>query len=236
MTYAVVFLGGLAGSLHCVGMCGGFPLALAAGGAGGNLRRQLLYNAGRLNTLVFLGALSGAAGAALVRRTPVAAVERALAVAAGLFMIAVGLEMLGMLGRISRVGAAFARATVGRLLGGVIGRGSVLAPLALGVFNAFLPCQLVYAFAAHAAATASVGEGSLTMLAFGLGTVPAMLGLGLARALARPAVRARVGLASGVLVVVFGLVTLLRGVVPDGGHVHHQAVVERHHHDAILHP
>jgi sulfite exporter TauE/SafE len=62
----------------------------------------------------------------------------------------------------------------------------------------------------------------LTMFCFGLGTIPAMLSLGLARTLARPSVRARLSLASGVLIIVFGLLTLLRGfdVLPHGGHAH----------------
>ena len=222
MTYVVCFIGGLAGSLHCVGMCGAFPLALAAGVRSRMLLRQTLYNAGRLNTLMFIGAVSGAAGAALVSVGPVRTLERVLAVVAGSFMIVVGLEVLGVLAQITTRGAALAQATVGRLLSGVMRSRSWAAPLALGVFNAFLPCQLIYAFAARAASTASVSEGMLTMLCFGLGTIPAMLSLGLARALARPPVRAKLSIASGVLIIAFGLITLLRGfdLLPHGGHVH----------------
>ncbi len=231
MVYLLIFAGGVAGSLHCVGMCGGFPVALAAGASGERTLRQVLYNFGRLNALVFIGVLSGAGGAVLVAHGPVRLVERILAVVAGLFMIVVGAEMLGLLSRVSQLGAALARATVGRLLAGVIGSRSLAAPLALGVFNAFLPCHLVYAFAARAASTASMLDGGLTMLAFGLGTVPAMLALGLARALARPAVRARLSLASGVLVIGFGVITLWRGIDPGGAlghHIHHPAhAVER---------
>jgi uncharacterized protein len=226
-TYLAVFLGGLAGSLHCVGMCGGFPLALAAAG-GRNLRRQLLYNLGRVNTLIFIGALSGGMGQALLAAAPFAAVERGLAVVAGLVMIVIGLEVLGVLPQLTGRGAALASATLGRLLGGVIRSESPAAPLALGVFNAFLPCQLIYAFAAVAASTQSAVAGMLVMLAFGLGTVPAMLTLGVSRVLTRPAVRARLSMLAGVLVIGFGVVTLLRGfdLIPHGahygsGHRHH---------------
>ena len=181
MPLAVAFLGGLAGSLHCVGMCGGFPLALARAGAPRPWLRQWLYNAGRLNTLVFIGALSGGLGAAFVASGPVAGFERLLAIVAGSLMILVGLEGLGLLGRVSARFASLVQATVGRWLSGVIAAPSPAAPLALGVLNAFLPCHLIYAFAASAAATASVGRGMLVMLAFGLGTFPAMLSLGLSR-------------------------------------------------------
>jgi sulfite exporter TauE/SafE len=217
MSYLVVFLGGLAASLHCVGMCGAFPLALAAGG-GGNLRRQLLYHLGRLNTLVFIGAVSGGLGQALVGLAPFALVERTLAVVAGLVMMTIGAEVLGMLPQITGRGALFAQRTIGRLLAGVMHSPSPAAPIALGVFNAFLPCQLIYAFAAAAAATQSVVAGMLTMLAFGLGTVPAMLALGITRVLAEARMRARLSLVAGALVVVFGAFTVLRGLdlVPHG--------------------
>jgi sulfite exporter TauE/SafE len=226
-SYALAFLGGLAGSLHCIGMCGAFPLALAAG-RGGHVRRQALYHLGRVNTLVFIGAVSGGFGLALVAAAPVALVERGLAVAAGFVMLVIGAEVLGWLPQLTGRGALLARATVGRLLGGVMRSSSPAAPLALGVFNAFLPCQLIYAFAAVAASTGSAGAGMLVMLAFGLGTVPAMLALGLSRLFASPALRLRLSTAAGVLVLAFGVLTMMRGLdlVPHGdhhgtGHAHH---------------
>lgn len=236
MTWLVPFLGGLAGSLHCVGMCGGFPLALAGGGQVGNGRRQVLYNLGRLNTLVFIGAVSGGLGQALVAAAPFVAVERTLAVFAGVVMVVIGAEVLGVLPQVSARAAAFTRATVGRLLGGVIRSRSAAAPLALGVFNAFLPCQMIYAFAASAASTRSATDGMLVMLAFGLGTVPAMLALGVTRALAAPRVRARLSLLAGVFVVIFGVVTILRGLdlLPHGAH-HEHGAAESGAHDYGVH-
>jgi uncharacterized protein len=212
--YLIAFLGGFAGSFHCVGMCGGFPLALARAERQGNASRQVLYNLGRVNALGFIGALCGGVGAVLVASGPGAVLERALAVVAGVLMMAIGLESFGLLTAISARGAALARATIGRVLGGVMASRSLAAPLALGVFNAFLPCQLIYAFAARAAATASAASGALTMLAFGAGTVPAMLALGLGGGMLSPAVRSLVSRAGGVLVIAFGAWTALRGIVP----------------------
>lgn len=214
----VPFLGGLAGSLHCVGMCGGFPLALRAGGPG--LRRQLLYNAGRLNTLAFIGAVAGGAGAAVVATGPLHVMERTLAIVGGAVIAVAGLEMLGVLRWRPTALAAITQGPVGRLLGGAMRSSSPVAPLALGVFNAFLPCQLIYAFVAQAVATGSAVGGMGVMLAFGLGTVPAMLALGTARLLARPSIRAPLVRMAGVLVVAFGLFTLLRGL----------SVLHAHHH------
>jgi len=218
--YLFAFLGGLAGSLHCVGMCGVFPLALARARRQDNLARQVLYNAGRLNTLAFVGALSGGLGAALVTTASVQLAERVLAVVAGVVIVLVGLEMLGVVAGLSARFVLLPQRALASSLGSVLASGSRGAPLALGVVNAFLPCHLVYAFAARAAATASALEGALVMLAFGLGTLPAMLTLGLTRLLARPALRSRLSLAAGVLVVAFGVLTVLRGVLPPDAQVH----------------
>jgi uncharacterized protein len=151
---------------------------------------------------------------------PAQKLERLLAVVAGSFMLLVGLEVLGVVRQVTARGAVLAQATIGRWLAPTMRSRSLAAPLALGVFNAFLPCQLIYAFAARAASTASVVDGMLTMLCFGLGTVPAMLALGATGVLARPAIRARLSTASGVVVIGFGVLTLLRGLDLFPHHFH----------------
>ena len=112
------------------------------------------------------------------------------------------------------------------------------------MLNGFLPCPLVYAFAAQAAASGGPASGFLTMAAFGLGTFPAMLmmgGIGIWWRLGfrRPGVQAvPVSLHSargavlrsgwrvqgmrvaGGFIVVLGLITLARGVLPMTAHVH----------------
>jgi sulfite exporter TauE/SafE len=209
--YLLVFGSGLAASFHCIGMCGGFPLALNGGRPRANLARQLLYNLGRLNTLAVIGALSGAAGAAIVASGPMQLLAQTLAVVAAGFMFLVGLEILGLpLGMTAR-GALLVSWVLRRLLGDVVGSRSAAAPLALGIFNAFLPCQLIYAFAARAASTASPVEGACTMIAFGLGTVPALLAVGTVGAVFRPTVRARLSRLSGILVLLFAVLTVVRG-------------------------
>ncbi len=174
--YALAFAGGLIGSVHCLGMCGAFPLAIAARKDRSPVRRQLLYHAGRLQALALIGALAGTLGAALVWAGPA---RRALALGAGALMVAIGFERLGWLPlRVPGLGPALERG-IGRSLRAVVDWDSRAAPLALGVANAFLPCHLVYAFAAQAAATGSLAAGALTMIAFGAGTVPALLALGI---------------------------------------------------------
>lgn len=222
-TGLLILLGGLAGSLHCVGMCGGIPLALAANARRRPFLTQILYNLGRLNSLVAIGAVSGVLGAVFVEAAPMRFAERFLAILAGGVMAVVGLEMLGLIGQVSARGARLVQASVGRLLRTLLQAGTPAAPLVVGVFNAFLPCQLIYAFAARAASTGSPVGGMLTMFWFGLGTVPVMLLLGAAPGCLSPALRARISRLSGVLVLAFAAVTLLRGIAPDAhllGHAH----------------
>lgn len=226
LTGSLLFAAGLTSSIHCLGMCGGFPLLLARGVARRSWTRQLLYNAARVNTLVAIGALSGAVGFSVLRSGPLWLVERVLPLVAGIFMLVVGLEMLGLFGGVTQRAGHFVQGLVRRPLQASLRSGSAAAPLALGVFNAFLPCQLVYAFAARAASTASVGAGMWTMLWFGIGTVPAMLFIGLAGRWMPVLVRTRLVTVSGILVVLFAGLTMARAF---GFGLHEHAALHGHH-------
>ena len=91
---------------------------------------------------------------------------------------------------------------------------SPAAPVAFGVFNGFLPCPLVYAFAAQAASTAGALSGLLVMLSFGLGTFPAMLMMGGVGRVLAPAWRQRGVWLAGSFILLLGLITLGRGILP----------------------
>ncbi len=213
------FVGGLFGSTHCLGMCGGFPIALAAG-VTPNRTRQVLYNLGRLNTLLFVGALAGAFGAVLVAQGPALWMERLLAVAGGTLMLVFGAEQLGLFAIVTPRLAAFLHRHLGGILRALITWRSPLAPLIFGAINELLPCHLIYAFAAQAAVTGSAIDGLLVMGAFGLGTAPAMLGIGLLPSAVSPRLRQRVFRLSGYLVLLLGVITIARAF---GGttHTHH---------------
>jgi uncharacterized protein len=219
--YLVIFAAGFAGSFHCVGMCGGFACALGHDPRGqtATLGRHLLYNAGRLTTYCFLGAVGGALGEVLVLNGLLGAGQRFLAIAAGLLMIAMALQFFGIF-QGSRAAVGFGGNTLAASLRSLLKSQSPAAPVAFGVFNGFLPCPLVYAFAAQAASTAGALPGFLVMLAFGLGTFPAMLMMGgVGRALA-PTWRRRGVWLAGSFILLLGLITLGRGVLPFAAHVH----------------
>lgn len=223
---ALVFLAGMAGSFHCVGMCGGFACALgrAPGGSrAATALRHFLYNSGRVVSYASLGAFAGWLGASLVAAGggAAAAGQRLLAVLAGMLMLLMALQLLGLLQHLLAPAAGAVAQAVARHLRGVLHAPGVAAPLAFGVFNGFLPCPLVYAFVAQAAAVGDPLRGALLMLVFGLGTFPAMLltgGMGtwLGFGWRRRGVRL-----AGTFILLLGAVTLARGVLPldfHGGH------------------
>lgn len=212
--FLAVFAGGLLGSSHCVGMCGGFVLLL-----GGTQRpswaavlRQLVYASGRLFTYTYLGAMAGYAGMRLTALpTTLVNLQRVFSITGGVVMIIIGLLTIGVLRIPNR---AFPRVevlvvpTFRHFLRGTGGHAVFLA----GVANGFLPCGLVYAFLAMSLAAANPVHGAMLMLAFGAGTVPAMTLLGCGGGFVAQKTRARVRQIASVVVVLSGAVTVYRAI------------------------
>ncbi len=212
--FLAVFAGGLLGSSHCVGMCGGFVMLV-----GGSQRpsraavlRQLVYASGRLFRYTFLGAMAGYAGMRLTALpTTLLNVQRTFSITAGVVMIAIGLLTIGVLRipirALPRI-EALVVPVFRHFLGGAGGRTVLLA----GMANGFLPCGLVYAFLAMSLAAAEPVHGALLMLAFGAGTVPAMTLLGCGSSFVAQHTRARVQRIAAVVVVLSGAVTVYRAI------------------------
>jgi sulfite exporter TauE/SafE len=188
--FSLVFALGLAASLHCVQMCGpiviSYSVSLARHGASrGGIRRQVLlahlgYNAGRVLTYTALGALAGAAGSGIGMLGKLAGLASGARMVSGAAMIVTGLLILGVLPRkvlvqVERRGAiALFSRSVGRLL--ISSR--ALGKFGLGLILGFLPCGLIYGALLKAMETARPLAGALTMVAFGMGTAVALLGMG----------------------------------------------------------
>ncbi|MBI5485617.1 MAG: sulfite exporter TauE/SafE family protein [Deltaproteobacteria bacterium] len=175
----LAFSAGLAGSGHCLGMCGGIVTALAISNSEAGAARRFLYNLfyhiGRVTTYATLGLLVGLASqAGLV--TSLKPYLRWLFLAANLFVVAIGLCTafgLRSLGISALDGSGWG--FIQRLLARVSGSGSVLAALPAGLLMGLIPCGLVYGVLISAATSGSFLKGGGMMLAFGLGTFPALL-------------------------------------------------------------
>ena len=210
----LTMLGGVLGSSHCVGMCGGFAaiVGLRTGSLAGNLRAQLIYSAGRLMSYATLGAIAGFAGQRLTDSLPkMINVPAVLCLAAGLFLVREGLLATGLFAR--RVtGTSTAGCLLGPLFSTILKTPGARNTFSAGIITGLLPCGLVYAFVSLAASTGDLLLGASTMLAFGLGTVPLMVVTGCGAALLSWAARQRLWQVAAWSVVMTGLLTIGRGV------------------------
>jgi hypothetical protein len=212
-----LFLAGLLGGAHCVGMCGGLVGAFSGGlpgeggvpgGRGQALAQHLAFNGGRIASYVIAGTLAGAvgmAGAAAVTQLPLRLVLLAVA---NLLLFGMALYLMGLpqlLLPLERAGGLLWRRLQPLSRRWLPIRHNRQA-LALGLLWGWLPCGLVYSALAMALATGSARGGALAMLAFGLGTLPNLLLAGMAAARLRALVgRRAVRVAAGLLVMGFAL-------------------------------
>lgn len=189
-TLPIAFLLGLASTLHCWGMCGGilaaFTLGMPASRAGAPPRAMLVsgFNLGRVASYTLGGALAGGLGGALVALPWRAPLFLALQIVAGIILVLAGLRVGGWLHGTGRLEALGARAwsRIQPLCRRLLPVDRLSRALALGLLWGWLPCGLVYSALAWSAASASGVDGALTMAAFGAGTLPGMLGAGMAGA------------------------------------------------------
>ena len=209
------FLVGLLGGGHCVGMCGGIvgAVTLTLPGQRPKVAYLFAYNGGRIASYTFAGVLAGLIGASGFFLNQVLPVERLLYALASLMLVVLGLYLAGVWQGVlvlERLGGILWK-RVQPLSKKLLPLRSVPQAFALGLVWGWLPCGLVYSVLVAALATGSATQGGLLMLAFGLGTLPTLLAMGMA------AVRLKgilqnlwVRRVSGLLVLGFGVVGLLR--------------------------
>ena len=207
--FLAVFLIGLLGGVHCLGMCGGIVGALSLQTAqGAKWPLHLAYNLGRIGTYTALGAAVGFIGSVGLLYDGMLPVQMTLYVLANLMLIALGLYLTGftrLLAPIERVGHVLWRRIQPATRRFLPAR-SVKQALPLGMLWGFIPCGLTYSILATALVTGSGARGAGLMLAFGLGTLPNLLLAGMLFKRFRDFTRNRkVRIVSGVLVLGFGL-------------------------------
>lgn len=225
MDYLLLFLAGLTSAPHCVGMCGGFVASCSlrwrearrgASSRFGLLRAHAAYHLGRLTTYGLLGALMGEAGSFVRAAGRLAGWQDLAAALAGALMIAWALARLR--GRTlfeapSLSPLRWPRAR--RLVRSLLAQPTLPSAVLLGSLLGFLPCGLLASMEIRAAGTGRPLAGLLTMLAFGLGTVPGLGAFGATSALAA-ARRERLDRLGALLVGLAGLLSLLRGLADSG--------------------
>jgi uncharacterized protein len=163
-----IFIVGLTGSLHCVGMCG--PIALLINGTNKRqyLFNRLAYHAGRTTTYMLLGLIMGLMG----KIFQFGGLQSFLSLAGGAMIIAL-LVVPAFKRTIPFFSSAFIQLKT--LLGKHLLSKSIYSKFLTGLLNGFLPCGLVYSALILALVQPSLQRSVLAMALFGLSTVPALI-------------------------------------------------------------
>lgn len=220
--------------MHCWAMCGGIIVALSAGippsPARTPWRHALLitgFSAGRILSYAVAGILAGAAGSLALAQASRLSAYLALQLAAALILILVGLHLAGWFPRLAALDMLGAKLwrwlqPLGRPFLPV---DNLPKALVVGALWGWLPCGLVYSALLWTTAQADPLFGGVAMLAFGLGTLPGMIGAGLvAQRAAAPRRRLVLRRAAAVLLIAiaaFSATAALRHASLDAEHVHH---------------
>jgi uncharacterized protein len=201
---------GLAGSLHCVGMCS--PLVLAATARKPFLLSKIIYNSGRILIYGIMGTFAALAGSTIVLDSQ----QKYFSVALGILMMLVGIGVL------TKMQIPF----WGKIINGFIIRlksffgiwlhsKHKIAVFILGMLNGLLPCGLTYVAVAYCFVMPSAMDGFWFMLFFGIGTWPVMIGLTWAIGLSTITKRFRYQNATAVIFFLVGTLLIGRGFLPD---------------------
>ena len=188
MSLWLIFLTGLLGGVHCIGMCGGIMLTQHS---------ALAYNGGRMVGYTVMGGIFGAAGSALVFS---AGLKSAVFIIAGGLVILIGLQMWGVpLLRKLRPGLP---SPFGR-------RGK---PFVVGLLTGVMPCGMLTSMWFVAASASSIPKGAAIMLVFGLGTCICMLLFGLLGDALTRKYNKYILKASTMLIITMGLMLMVKGI------------------------
>lgn len=179
--YLSLLAAGLAGSLHCVGMCGpillGFSQVFEQGGTSSLRRDFACYHAGRIWMYATLGFAAGLLGTGLRHGSAVLGWQRWAAVAISALVVLAGVGLLGLIPGLKveqAVSCGVKRFGKHPWFASLLhGRGA-MPRLLLGATMGLLPCGLVYAMLVVVAALPSPWHAALGMIVFGLGTLPSL--------------------------------------------------------------
>ncbi|MDR2727934.1 MAG: sulfite exporter TauE/SafE family protein, partial [Chitinispirillales bacterium] len=219
MGYGLIFIIGIMTSVHCIAMCGGINLSqsIPQNKDDGNkgffsmIRPALFYNLGRVISYTVIGFIVGAIGSAITFSNTAQGVLKLIA---GVFMIIMGINMLGILPWLRKFNLTMPKIFASKIdVAKYHGKG----PIAVGLLNGFMPCGPLQAMQIYALSTGNPVTGALSMMLFSVGTVPLMFGLGAFSSVAGKRFSRKIMTVGAALVVVLGLSMLSQGWNLSGG-------------------
>jgi len=206
MDFGFVFVVGLLTSVHCVAMCGGINLSQSLNQEDPP-KTAVLYNGGRLISYTLTGVIVGALGQVVTLDGTFKGVFQILA---GVFMIIMGLNLLNLFDGLKFLSLRLPRFLTNRTAG------QNRTPLYVGLLNGLMPCGPLQAMQLYALSTASPFAGGLSMLLFGLGTLPLMFSLSALSGFLTKKFAQKVMTVGAVIVTVLGLTMFSQGLSLSG--------------------
>ncbi|MCI0448888.1 MAG: sulfite exporter TauE/SafE family protein [Chlorobi bacterium] len=202
------FLIGFLGSFHCIAMCGPIAIALPKTNKPVIISRSL-YNTGRVITYSMLGLFFGLLGS----RLQMFGLQQLISISLGILIIlAVITPPIYRIKLINKLGAYRLIGILKSYLGRMFNNHSNFSMLAIGILNGLLPCGLVYIGITGAIAIGDALNSMLFMAAFGLGTMPIMLGTSIAANLVNLNIRRRLSKLIPSFSILLALIFILRGL------------------------
>ncbi|MBE9186822.1 sulfite exporter TauE/SafE family protein [Microcoleus sp. LEGE 07076] len=204
---------------HCAGMCGPLTVAFSLSNAGKDklvsFRFHLLLNLGRIVAYALVGAAIGGLGSVLIAGGQMAGTgsgwRRAIALITGTMLIWFGLVQIkpDLLPRLPLL-HPISHDRISNAMTKISTQKSWWMPSALGLMWGLIPCGFLYAAQIKAAETGNPILGAATMFAFGIGTLPTMLGVGFFAGKFSADKRSQLFRAGGWVTIAIGMITLLR--------------------------
>jgi uncharacterized protein len=213
MGYGMMFVIGLITSVHCVAMCGGINLSQCIpkdrdgkeDGRLSALRPAFLYNLGRVISYTIIGFIVGAIGNVITFSNTAQGI---LKLVAGVFMVIMGINMLGIFPWLRRLNPRMPKIFASKINAQKVRSKSSFI---VGLLNGLMPCGPLQAMQIYALSTGSPFAGALSMFLFSLGTVPLMFILGVLSAVLSKKFTKKVMTVGAVLVAVLGLAMFSQG-------------------------
>lgn len=220
----LLFAAGLLTGFHCISMCGSFVLSYTTKNAINGHKgygQHLVYGGSKLVSYTIIGGIFGLVGGLVAFSV---GLRGWIAIIAGVFMIFYALSMFGLkFFRRFQFNPKFLTKFASKEGGKFSGAYS--RPLVTGLLNGlFIACGPLQAMYLYAMGSGSIISGGLSLFAFGLGTLPVMIGFGSLASVISHKTTKRILQISAIIVLILGLIMLNRGLALTGSNFSYDAI------------
>jgi len=220
----LLFLAGILAGFHCVGMCGGFVVSYTTKNALNghkSFKQHLVYGGSKVLSYAIIGGLFGAIGGIIAFSIGLRSI---VSILAGIFMIFYALSMFGIkFFRRFQFNPKFLTKVASGASDSA--KGPYKAPFITGLLNGlFIACGPLQAMYLYATGTGSFIAGAASLTAFGLGTLPVMLGFGSLATVISHKTTKRILKISAIVVIILGLIMINRGLTLAGSSYNYDSI------------